>query len=180
MDMPPFPKMLEPKAKRLLTLELMRWSQWFFQYSFEVRHIKGKNNLILDFFIRPPYKKVFIIQSSPPIVNIHQSQIFMMKPFYQPFLPRVSDLPLEFLILFQQLLFDPIKTFHQLMIQYQVKTIEKTNPYTLGELSVNPSFPYLTLFSITNVFHEFTKNILWFYGIFSLDTLLTLNSSFHQ
>ena len=55
MDMSSFPKMLQFKRKMLSHLQLLRWSNWFSQWSFEVKHIKGKDNLITDYLsIKPP------------------------------------------------------------------------------------------------------------------------------
>ena len=34
--------------------QLLRWSNWFSQWSFQVKHIKGKDNLITDYLSRKP------------------------------------------------------------------------------------------------------------------------------
>ena len=47
MDMSSFPKM--PPHPQLL-----KWSNWFSQRSFQVKHIKGKDNLITDYLSRKP------------------------------------------------------------------------------------------------------------------------------
>ena len=54
MDMSSFPKMLQFKRKMLPHPQLLRWSNWFSQWSFQVKHIKGKNNLITDYLSRKP------------------------------------------------------------------------------------------------------------------------------
>ena len=54
MDMPSFPKMLQFKRKMLPHPQLLRWSNWFSQWSFQVKHIKGKDNLITYYFFRKP------------------------------------------------------------------------------------------------------------------------------
>ena len=43
-----FSKMLQFKRKMLPHPQLLRWSNWFSQWSFQVGHIKGKDNLITD------------------------------------------------------------------------------------------------------------------------------------
>ncbi|CDP19016.1 unnamed protein product [Coffea canephora] len=52
MDMGSFPKMLHFKQKSVPHPQLLRWSAWFSQYSFDVKHIKGKKNIVADFFSR--------------------------------------------------------------------------------------------------------------------------------
>ena len=54
MDMSSFSKMLQFKRKMLLHPQLLRWSNWFSQWSFQVKHIKGKDNLITDYLSRKP------------------------------------------------------------------------------------------------------------------------------
>ena len=54
MDMSSFPKMLQFKRKMLPHPQLLRWSNWFSQWSFQVKHIKGKDNLITDYLSRKP------------------------------------------------------------------------------------------------------------------------------
>ena len=52
MDMSSFPKMLQFKRKMLPHPQLLRWSNWFSQWLFLVRHIKGKDNLITNYLSR--------------------------------------------------------------------------------------------------------------------------------
>ena len=54
MDMSSFPKMLQFKRTMLLHPQLLRWSNWFSQWSFQVKHIKGKDNLITNYLSRKP------------------------------------------------------------------------------------------------------------------------------
>ncbi|CDP19118.1 unnamed protein product [Coffea canephora] len=52
MDMGSFPKMLNFKQNLVPNPQLLRWSAWFSQYSFDVKNIKGKKNIVADFFSR--------------------------------------------------------------------------------------------------------------------------------
>ena len=54
MDMSSFPKMFQFKRKMLPHPQLLRWSNWFSQWSFQVKHIKGRDNLITDYLSRKP------------------------------------------------------------------------------------------------------------------------------
>ena len=54
MDMSSFPKMLQFKRKMLPHPQLLRWSNWFSQRYFQVKHIKRKDNLITDYLFRKP------------------------------------------------------------------------------------------------------------------------------
>ena len=65
MDMSSFPKMLQLKRKILLHPQLLRWSNWFSQWSFQVKHIKGKDNLITDYRSRKPLDLSTIIIPPP-------------------------------------------------------------------------------------------------------------------
>ncbi|MBA0762904.1 hypothetical protein Gotri_012451 [Gossypium trilobum] len=53
MDMSSFPKMLKFKQKDIPHPQLLRWSEWFSKYSFDVKHIKGKTNVLADILSRP-------------------------------------------------------------------------------------------------------------------------------
>ena len=66
MDMSSFPKMLKFKRKMLPHPQLLRWANWFSQWSFQGKHIKGKDNLITNYFSRkPPVLNTTIIH--PPL-----------------------------------------------------------------------------------------------------------------
>ncbi|KAL5991376.1 hypothetical protein ACLOJK_012284 [Asimina triloba] len=41
--------MLQSKQKMLPQAQLLRWANWFSQFTFEVKHIPGKNNVLADF-----------------------------------------------------------------------------------------------------------------------------------
>ncbi|GJY92739.1 putative reverse transcriptase domain, viral movement protein [Tanacetum coccineum] len=53
MDMSSFPRMLQFKRKMLPHAQLLRWSNWFSQWKFTVKHIKGTENVLADFLSRP-------------------------------------------------------------------------------------------------------------------------------
>lgn len=52
MDMSSFPRMLQFKRKMLPHAQLLRWSNWFSQWKFTVKHIKGTENVLADFLSR--------------------------------------------------------------------------------------------------------------------------------
>ena len=54
MGMSFFPKMLQFKQKMLPCPQLLRWSNQFSQWSFQVKHNKRKDNLITDYLSRKP------------------------------------------------------------------------------------------------------------------------------
>ena len=54
MDMSSFPKMLQFKRKTLPHPQLLKWSNWFSQWSFQVKHINGKDNLITNYLSKKP------------------------------------------------------------------------------------------------------------------------------
>ena len=70
MDMSSFPKMLQFKRKVLPHPQLLRWSNWFIQWSFQVKHIKGKDNLITDYLSKKSLTINTTIISSPLCVYL--------------------------------------------------------------------------------------------------------------
>ncbi|GJW68799.1 putative reverse transcriptase domain, viral movement protein [Tanacetum coccineum] len=58
MDMSSFPRMLQFKRKMLPHVQLLRWSNWFSQWKFTVKHIKGTENVLTDFLSRPKAYKL--------------------------------------------------------------------------------------------------------------------------
>nr|GEY79063.1 putative reverse transcriptase domain, viral movement protein [Tanacetum cinerariifolium] len=58
MDMSSFPRMLQFKKKMLPHAQLLRWSNWFSQWKFTVKHIKGTENVLADFLSRPKAYKL--------------------------------------------------------------------------------------------------------------------------
>ena len=75
--------MLKFKRKMLPQPQLLRWLNWFSQWSFDDKHIKGKYNILADFFSKPP---------APPIqmVSLIISYIFPLEPT-----PALETLPEE-------------------------------------------------------------------------------------
>ena len=69
MDMSSFPKMLQFKRKLLPHPQLLRWSNWFSQWSFQVKHINGKDNLITDYL--PRKLQVFNTTIIPPPLCVY-------------------------------------------------------------------------------------------------------------
>nr|KJB76373.1 hypothetical protein B456_012G084900 [Gossypium raimondii] len=56
MDMSSFPKMVKFKQKQVPHPQLLRWAKWFFRYHFDVKHIQGKTNVLVDILSRPTIK----------------------------------------------------------------------------------------------------------------------------
>ena len=73
MNMSFFPKMLQFKRKMLPHPQLLRSSNWFSQWSFQVKHIKGRDNLITNYLSRKSPTINTTVISSPlcvyPITN---------------------------------------------------------------------------------------------------------------
>nr|GFB87108.1 putative reverse transcriptase domain, viral movement protein [Tanacetum cinerariifolium] len=58
MDMSYFPCMLQFKRKMLPHAQLLRWSNWFSQWKFTLKHIKVTENILADFLSRPKAYKL--------------------------------------------------------------------------------------------------------------------------
>lgn len=52
MDMSAFLKMLQFKQNMLPQAQLLRWANWFLQWKFDAKHIKGRHNFYIDFLSR--------------------------------------------------------------------------------------------------------------------------------
>ncbi|KAA3479586.1 polyprotein [Gossypium australe] len=65
MVMSSFPQMLEFKQKTVPHPQLLRWAEWFSKYSFDVKHIKGKTNVLADLLTRPT-KEVMAFRTFQP------------------------------------------------------------------------------------------------------------------
>ena len=118
MDMSSFSKMLQFKRKMLLHPQLLRWSNWFSQWSFQVKHIKGKDNLITDYLSKkPPVLNTTII--SPPLcvypITDPSSSSGSSSANPDDILNMIENLPLE--------IKDQIKT---LTLEARAKRIIKT------------------------------------------------------
>lgn len=117
-DMTSFPSMLVPKSKRLPHPQLVRWNEWFANYFFTVKHVKGKDNIVPDYLSRPSYKKL----SKPITLYSHPFHIYTMSST-NPLPPGIADLPPEFPSLFSTLPIDETDTFKNLLLSYQNQAI---------------------------------------------------------
>ena len=86
MDMPSFPKMLQFKRKMLPHPQLLRWSNWFTQQFFQVKHIKGKDNRITDYLSRKTP-----VQFNPHM-HVHEHQRLVITWYYKGRLVYPMDL----------------------------------------------------------------------------------------
>ena len=65
MDCTAFPGILKFRAKQIPAKQLLRWAEWFSAYNFEVKHIKGKNNILPDILSRPTH-----IPKTIPVISM--------------------------------------------------------------------------------------------------------------
>ncbi|KAM7490949.1 hypothetical protein LguiA_033870 [Lonicera macranthoides] len=76
-----FPVMLQFKNKQIPNPQLLRWYEWFSQWSFTTKHIPGKQNVIADYYSRTQPNQLSHID----LPNNHPS----CKPYkYQPLQPQ--------------------------------------------------------------------------------------------
>ena len=147
MDMSAFPRMLEFKQKMIPDPQRLRWAQWFSQYTFEVKHIKGKDNILADMLSRP--KKVYC--STAHLLHTQIPVLCMMADSF-------SDTPPEVPELFRT------NTFHlkiaDLTRRYQSAVIRISGLHTLGGLNYHEDYPFLTLFML-DYRTTFTRELLW-------------------
>ncbi|KAG8472716.1 hypothetical protein CXB51_034748 [Gossypium anomalum] len=122
MDMSSFPKMLKFKQKTVPHPQLLRWAQWFSEYSFDTKHIKGKENVLADFLSRPKpeiqlNREIFWPK---PIMMYRPYSSSSTSPTSYPVTPNLNpEFPPEVYRLTQN------ETFHQqakdMMFEYQIQ-----------------------------------------------------------
>ena len=146
-----FPKMLQFKRKMLPHPQLLRWSNWFLQWSFQVKHNKGKDNLITDYLFRkPPALSTTIIPPPLYVYPVTDSSLSSDSSSTDPndILNMIENLPSE--------IKDQIKT---LTLEVRTKRIIKTlhdylKKHQCHFLAIFPDIdqPWKTLFAfwITN------------------------------
>ncbi|GKB85333.1 putative reverse transcriptase domain, viral movement protein [Tanacetum coccineum] len=79
IDMYSFLRMLQFKRKMLPHAQLLRWSNWFSQWKFTVKHIKGTENVLADFLFRPKaYKSKENYPKDASQVQKHTPHLLLM------------------------------------------------------------------------------------------------------
>ncbi|KAL2471404.1 Uncharacterized protein Adt_39540 [Abeliophyllum distichum] len=135
MDMSDFPKMMNFKQKQIPNSQLLRWAEWFSNFNFEVKHIKGHNNLLPDLLSRPKSKPMInkiipvICMIGPSYSKPSSSRPPEIYPNIQKFPPEIHDLIAN-------------KTLKarskELMLKYQSIVIQNHGIHILGGLGFHP------------------------------------------
>ena len=146
-DMSVFSQMLNLKKKTIPNAQLLRWSQWFSQYSFTFRHIKGKENLIPDMLTRPPSHPQIIpviammnpsSSSSSFVSPVNPSNSFLMD--MEPNLP-FDQLPPELLTLVTT------DTLHlqayPLLLKYQTRILRRYEDTSIQPIGIHLKYPFI-------------------------------------
>lgn len=135
-----FPQMLSFKNKKIPNTQLLRWSNWFSQFSFTVTHIKGKSNIVADFFSRHP-RDTFQIQ---PSIRMYSS---IIPSFANP--PEVFDLsqPWEKEVL------------ENARRNHEISVFANYGKSILNLFCINPEYPFSQIFVVQTFF--FPEPLLW-------------------
>jgi len=72
MDMKAFPKMIQINAKIIPNTKILRWPEWFSPYKFQVKYLKGKDNILAYIPSRP---EEFSKRFSPAKMKSKQQRI---------------------------------------------------------------------------------------------------------
>ncbi|KAG8481703.1 hypothetical protein CXB51_026580 [Gossypium anomalum] len=161
MDMSSFPKMLKFKQKTVPHPQLLRWAQWFSEYSFDTKHIKGKENVLANFLSRPKpeiqlNRKIFWPK---PIMMIRPYSSSSTSPASYPVTPNLNpEFPPEVYRLTQN------ETFHQkakdMMFEYQIQVFKKFGGLILKPWGIHPDYPFIH--PINFKFLEQPEELKWF------------------
>ena len=115
MDMCSFPKALQFKQKIIPNPQLLRWANWFSQYTFEVKHIKGKSNIVANFFSKPPPKPTSFL-------------MFIPEPLHYP--PDLFSIPIPW----------QKEDLERNQINHEIEGVKCYGGSILNSLGVNPQY----------------------------------------
>ena len=158
MDMSCFPRMLDFKQKTIPNSQRLRWQQWFANYDFEVKHIKGKDNVIADLLSRPIIKRQL---PSSIFIALSKAQTTILVFFIMSFQP-IRDIPPEVPEEFHNNTLG--RSAEGLLWHYHSQSIKEHGLHVLGGLDFHPHYPFLHLFN-WDPSSEISINILhmlWF------------------
>ncbi|KAJ9550757.1 hypothetical protein OSB04_014802 [Centaurea solstitialis] len=167
MDMSSFPKMLQFKRKMLPEAQLLRWSNWFSQWQFTVKHIKGTENILADFLSRPKSYKYggpsSVLQHKilPMVLSTDKASSSSQNNPANPNNPPAAHeaLPPEIL---EGIADATLK--HRALPNYQTFfqiALKNHGPF-MKNFKFHPDYPYLTIFHIHDL-NRFPKEALCFF-----------------
>ncbi|KAG8492316.1 hypothetical protein CXB51_009828 [Gossypium anomalum] len=163
MDMSSFPQMLKFKQKVVPHPQLLRWAEWFSEFSFEVKHIPGKQNVLADLLSRPKenpkviaYKRVYwprsIMMYKPYSSTSSSPTPYTVTPNLHP------EFPPEVFTLVEK------NCFHQkakdMMLEYQIQIFKNFGGLVLKPWGIHPDYPFIH--PIRFEFVEQPNELKWF------------------
>ena len=155
MDMSSFPKTLQFKRKIMwlqILIQLLRWSNWFSQWTFDVNHIKGKDIVVADFFFRPPKVSPFTT------ISLSSSTMVPCVCPLDPFLGNIQHLLPEIRrLIFEQVL--PRRSITNFKRFLEITIFR--HGLVLSGLEFHPKYPFLSCFHINDVF-SIPKEAIYF------------------
>ncbi|GJR07943.1 putative zinc finger, CCHC-type containing protein [Tanacetum coccineum] len=181
-----FKETLAFKRKMLPHAQLLRWSNWFSQWKFTVKHIKGTENVLADFLSRPKAYKLeenypkdaSRVQKHTPhflsmvfSVTSHKEEGSSSNP--TPTIP-VFDLPEEIVETIGDLTFEKraklcYKTFLTILL--------KNHGLCVKGLRFHPDYPFLNIFHIHDLWKFPKEALCFFYYLFESFTIgITFNA----
>ncbi|GJV11261.1 hypothetical protein Tco_1352802 [Tanacetum coccineum] len=186
MDMSSFPRMLQFKRNMLPYAQLLRWSNWFSQWKFTVKHIKGIENVLADFLSHPTaYKLEENYPKDASQVQKHTPHfllmVFSVASYKEegsssdpaPTIP-VFDLPEEIVETIGDLTFEKraklcYKTFLTILL--------KNHGLCVKGLRFHPDYPFLNIFHIHDLWRFPKEALCFFYYLFESFTIgITFNA----
>ncbi|KAL4582307.1 hypothetical protein LXL04_006854 [Taraxacum kok-saghyz] len=188
MDMASFPRMIQFKQKMLPEAQLLRWANWFSQWKFTVKHIKGTDNVLADFLSRPrAYKsKAIPSPSSRPIKMVHLIEIeenfgsssAELPPSQAPF-PTIEEQIANLPNHIKEAIAD-ITLPRRALLNYKIFLtilLQKHGEFMKG-LRFHPDYPFLNVFHIHDLFRLPKEALVFFWYLFEAHTIaISFNAS---
>ncbi|KAL4556459.1 hypothetical protein LXL04_039112 [Taraxacum kok-saghyz] len=186
MDMASFPRMLQFKQKMLPEAQLLRWANWFSQWKFTVKYIKGTDNVLADFLSRPrDYKsKVTPSTSFKPIKMVHLIELGSSSSSTKPPLSRstfptveehIANLPNNIKEAIADMTLPKRATLSYKL--FLTILLQKHGDFMKG-LRFHPNYPFLNVFHIHDLFRLPKEALVFFWYLFEAHTIaISFNAS---
>lgn len=160
MDSSTFPQMLHFKQKVIPNAQLLRWAAWFANWSFTVKHIKGRHNELANLLSRRP--QLFHPAPAPIALLFPLSPVSPQDP-----LSLISHLPPDI----QAVLMTYIQQTRSTHNFHTFLTIQLRKHGRIFTHIPHPQYPFLAPFTIRRYYHLSKEALCFLWYLFEKFTI---------